>query len=212
MMIRSFSVVFVLATLLSFSSQPPDVNGAIETIEFTGRPMEVGDRRTDRGGTTMNATIEVSLGDQVIQSVDQMEIEEEEVRRAILAMDGDQVTKIELHCVKKVKAESGPAGESKTVSPIDGKTLFAVWNGGDIEVLDASGNPVDADEKEEALDVCRATFDNNVSEFASILPDRPVEVGETIEVDPDVARGVFSGADPTLEVAQAARTPRIRRQ
>ncbi len=189
MMIRILGAFLALAAFLSATTTQT------ETITFHEKRPEVGDRRTDRGDMSMDMKMEIAMDGQVLQTIDQEQDEKEELRTTILAMDGDQVTKLELHCVNKVSRQVGPMGELKDESPLIGKTVIATWKDGEIAITDPEGEPVDSDVETAARDEVRGTFEDTSSQFDKVLPKRPIEVGETIEVDPETAREIFSSED-----------------
>jgi len=189
MMIRSLSALLTLAVLL------PVANAQTETITFLEKKAEVGDRRIDRGDMSMTLNIDISMGGQVLQSMEQVQTEDDEVHTTILAMEGEQITKLEINCVRKVSVQNTPMGEMEDESPLTGQTFIAIWKDGDIEVQALQVNPLGAELEEAALEEANGKFGGDDGRFQQILPEGPMEVGTTIEVDPAMASSIFGQND-----------------
>lgn len=182
---RSLGVALALAVLV------PAVAAQTETITFKKQRPQVGETRTDRGNMSMKISIEVSMGGQVLQSMDQSQDEVEAMRTTVLAKDGDEITEVELHCIDKSSTQKGPAGEMKDESPLVGHTVVAKKKDGEIEITDASGEPVEEAIEEAAIEEAESTFRSREGNFAKIVPDRGIEIGEKLEVDAELARALF---------------------
>lgn len=164
-----------------------------QDVTFTKKKLAVGDRRTDKGEMSMNMNIEVSMGGQVLQSMEQTQGEKEEIRITVLAKDGDDISKLEIHCVQKSSSQSGPAGEMSDESPLTGQTVVATKKGEEILITDGEGNEIeDEDVVDAAREEAEGKFSGKENEFSKIIPDGPMKVGQTLTVDPATARNMFA--------------------
>lgn len=191
MMIRAL-VLALFASLCSLSQ-------AEESVAFVKQAQAVGDRREDTQSMSAVMEIEVKVDGQVLQTVEHRQSETERIRTTVLATDGGEITKVEIECLDKTSAQTGPAGSTESKSPLIGATVVATRNGAEIELAGADGQPLDATLRKAALAEARTMLGDGDGEFQKILPDRPVEIGESFHIDLETARELLGvGKDDSL--------------
>ena len=170
-----------------------------QEVTFNKQNPAVGDRRTEEGTMSTDMEIKVAMGGNVLQTVKQSQGEEESFRWTVLAVDGKEVTKAKIECMKKVASGNGPMGEMKEESPLVGQTVIATLEDGEIAITDEEGNKVDGEIAAAAKEEAEGKLGKKKSDFSTLIPDRPVKIGETLELSGDKARELFAQGSEGLE-------------
>lgn len=171
---------------------------AQDPISFTKKIPAQGDVRLEAEKMAMDMKIAISLNGNPLQNIQQTKSEDESAQTTILESTDNSITKVLLKVIRKDSAETGPGGEKKTNSPIAGKSFILTKKDKEIAVTDAEGKAVNDDFAKAAREEGSNLFDKDFNQFAKILPDRPIKVGETITIKGEEALELFGGKDQSF--------------
>jgi hypothetical protein len=153
----------------------------------------------------MSMSITIKKGDKVLQEMAMRQGETENKKVTILAATDLVVTSV--RCEYLDKSTIGGAGadkEKKKASVVSGKTYLVTAKNGKIEVVNATGRPVSKKERSEV------EKDNDQlgkpNKTATLLPDRPIAVGETLTPPTSVIRSLMNTGDDSMEFKDVSLT------
>jgi hypothetical protein len=188
MMLRPVALAFAVlsSTTLSFAQD--------ETVAFTRKAPSKGDVRTDTTANSSELAMQISMGGQVMQSMDQKQSQDSVWRYTVLEMAGDAIKSMKVHCEKEVTRVMG----SDTPSPYVGETLVAtvedVESPDDVDMRTVEDKEVEDEDLATALgSKASGRIGMRYARYSSFLPDRPVKVGESFKIEGDAAREMFEG-------------------
>jgi hypothetical protein len=154
---------------------------------------------------TMNMTSTFTVDGSPPQELE-ISIAENEIKElTILEATPGSISKVQLKVIEKESAQKtelvgskAPAQEEKETSPLTGKTLLLSRQGEKIIVTDEAGNPVDEVTREAALEETDNTFNKDepgLHKFHKLIPDRPVKLGETFNLEGQKALDIMDKKD-----------------
>ncbi|MDF1667371.1 MAG: hypothetical protein P1V97_36835 [Planctomycetota bacterium] len=171
---------------------------AQDSVHFKKQDPVVGSRRVSKEGLTMKNKMSIEANGQVIQTLNQDMKANKHFIFTVLAVKGKVVTKLKV-AVKAMdeKLDQGEAGSNEKSNPMVGKTFILETIKDVISVTDGDGNPVEESLVKEARKAfAKELAEDKVEDFSNIIPDRPVKIGETLQVPAAVAKKLFeSGGD-----------------
>lgn len=160
------------------------------TVTFQRAPDAVGDVRSDESTLGMSLDMEVRVDGELVQSASMSEQESKAKKRTVLEVTDGIATKVRLAfgTMKKKGVQAGT--ERELTLPVSGRVYVAARGKDDrIEVTSGDEKPVSTQEAEIVRNEAKRL--GKPDRLASFLPDRPVAVGESLEVPLEVLREMF---------------------
>jgi hypothetical protein len=179
------------AVLAPPAATPASAASPAGGVIFTRRPPAAGDRYEEEWSMQMHLAMTMDRGQGQPQKTD-LETEEAETRdEQILAVSGDAVTKVQVTYTARTEAMKEGGKESKTPSPLAGRTYLVVWEPGGLGPTGSSagghGNPSRGPMSVEARD-------GKTSVLTS--PGRPAPIAQARQVQSSYAN--LGQPDPIL--------------
>lgn len=175
---------------------------AQDSVHFKKEDLVVGSRRVAKEGMTMKNKMSIEANGQVIQTLNQDMKANKHFVLTVLAMEGKVVTKLKV-AVKAMdeKLDQGEAGSSEKTNPMVGKTFILEKVKDVITVTDGEGDPVDESLVKEAQKAFgKELAEEKSGDFSEVIPDRPVKIGETLNVPAALAKKLFDDNGENFKV------------
>jgi len=186
------------------------------TISFTKVKRAPGDVRRRSRRMTMNMRSTFTVDGSPPQELETSNAENKIKELTILEATPGSISKVQLKVIEKEAAQKtelvgskAPAQEEKETSPLTGKTLLLSRQGEEIIVTDEAGNPVDEVTRKAALEETDNTFNKDepgLLRFHKLIPDRPVKLGETFNLEGQEALEFWGKNDGTIKEASVSFT------
>ena len=183
---------------------PPETR---QTVTLPDMNPPVGTTMHSESTRALTAKIDLSMGGNVVQSIDQGEAESSVKDITIMKVDDEgEVTQIKIHYTSHDKIQSQNGMENAEPQAHVGKTYLAtLGEDGKVAVTYAEGDekPTSAE-----IDVIKKDAEDIVDGgIHELLPDRPLEIGEVIKPDLKKVREVMNMDDEKLELTEFSLSP-----
>lgn len=189
-------------SLVAATALPPT---PVEGVRFQSKPAQVGDVTTRRMVSEMSMEIEVFMGGQSLQKANNGQSQDRTLKVAVLEADADGASKVSFEIVAEKNTQKTPVGDQSFEGELVGEVFHVhrADGGGASTVTYADGGEVEdatADlVRKEANPAGRKDLFDPTAGLGEAVPDE-VEVGQKIQVDPEVAKRIFDAASRVDEM------------
>lgn len=171
--------------------KPPETAGATtptpeakapagDGLKMTHKPAAVGDKREETDSLTTEFTLTPPGKPAVAMTMKQ----EENRHVEILAVSGENATKVKVHyAVKTDSRDMGPGGKKEKVSPLQGKAYIVWEEAGAIKATADGGGAISKEEEAEL--VKDWTGDLGEDEMDKLFRDKVWKIDEKVALTPD---------------------------
>jgi hypothetical protein len=186
----TFGIAWLATISMGFSAFAQD---SIPTsVVFKKVRRGVGDIRHKTEAMGMKNELKITEKGQVLQTINQKVAKNKESKIEVLAVDKDEVTKIKVTCRKKEEKSDVGKGRQDKKSPLTGMTFILEKKDDKVIVTDGAGKKLKTQFiEDEARAAYTKALGPDKSKFQIVIPDRPIKIGETIDIPKKVANKFF---------------------
>lgn len=171
---------------------------AADGVTLQHRPLQAGDVYKVTSGGFINMKMTASMGGRVSAPRDMGMRSAETFRVEVLEADGMGPTRLRVRYLQsEIDAPGNQEQFRKRAEAVAGKTFLVTASAEGPRVTDEKGRPVDAGAaKQVADDTLRVREDP----FCRAMAGRPVALGETLDIAPEVAHSLLGNTENTEEI------------
>ncbi|MEW6746887.1 MAG: hypothetical protein AB1486_29470 [Planctomycetota bacterium] len=205
-MSKIFGLLVGLA--LAYPTMAVSQEVAPEKIVFHKRKVMTGDTMTRVNQNEMKMKFTINVGGQSMGEMDQGQTEQSKAISEVLELGPDGVTKIKYQVVELTTSAATPMGPQEEKSPLAGKVFIVTQSEEGLKVTLEDGSEADAETAEKVLEEIGDELYAPRGKAEEMLPDRPIAVGEEIEVPREVAKAFWEQGEEEagLEVTKMTLT------
>jgi len=173
-------------------------------VAFTRQPPKVGDRFVEQMTIETQLQLSTRKGDGPPQKSDLATREAETREEQILALSGDAVTKVQVTYTERTEVMKEGGRESKTPSPLAGRTYVLQARDGKTSVLTPAGRPAPTAQARQVESSCPHL--GRPEPILAGMPGRPLVPGEKVPELEGALRAELAGRAKDMPVSAAAVT------